>query len=305
VLQRLRETGRRLRARWPWLDVAVTMQQRFGELNGGYVASAVTLSLFLSLFPLLLVAIAVVGFVSASRADLAADVVEGLGLTGEAASTMQDAIAQAEDSRQAATIVGVVGLLWTGLAVVAAFQYAINAVWQAKGRGLRDKLYALGWLGGTTVLLAASFTLTGLLNVLPLAATPLALLAGMALHGAVFLWTFHVLHAHDVGWRPLLPGAVLGAIGFQALTAFGAVYVPRAVASSSGLYGSIGVVFAILAWLFFFGRLFVYASVLNVVLFERARGTVTAEIQVPHVPGVVALDTTRAGAINEVVDIRG
>jgi inner membrane protein YhjD len=304
VLERLKQRGARLRARWPWLDVALSVQRRYGEVNGGYVASAVTLALFLSLFPLLLVALAVVGFFSAARADLAADLVGNLGLVGEAARTVEDAIAKAEDSRRAASVVGLVGLLWTGLAVVAAFQHAVNTVWQVKGRGLRDKVYALGWLAGTAVLLVASFTLTALLGVLPLVAAPAAFVGAAAMHVVLFLWTFHVLSSHDVGWRPLLPGAVLAGVGFQVLTAVGAVYVPDAVASSSALYGSIGAVFAILAWLFFFGRLFVYASVLNVVRFERARGTMTAEIQVPHLPGLVALDTTRGGAINEVVDIR-
>ena len=40
-----------------------------------------------------------------------------------------------------------------------------------------------------------------------------------------------------------------GAIGLEVLKLVGTVYVPRAVASSSALYGSLGVVFAILAWL--------------------------------------------------------
>ena len=45
----------------------------------------------------------------------------------------------------------------------------------------------------------------------------------------------------------------------------GSIYVPRLVASSQALYGTLGIVFATLAWLLFFGRLLVYANVLNVV----------------------------------------
>jgi hypothetical protein len=45
------------------------------------------------------------------------------------------------------------------------------------------------------------------------------------------------------------------------------------------------VVFAILAWLFFFGRLVVYSTVLNVVLWERTHGTVTIDLEVPSLPG--------------------
>jgi len=71
--------------------------------------------------------------------------------------------------------------------------------------------------------------------------------------------------------------------------------VPRAVGSSSALYGSLGVVFAILAWLFFFGRLAVYAAVLNVVRWEEEHGTVTVEIELPNHPELVPVEATRAG----------
>ena len=52
-----------------------------------------------------------------------------------------------------------------------------------------------------------------------------------------------------------MPGAIVGAVGFEVLKVVGGDLRARAVASSSALYGSIGVVFAILAWLLFFGRL--------------------------------------------------
>ena len=99
----------------------------------------------------------------------------------------------------------------------------------------------------------------------------------------------------DLPLKALLPGSVFGAIGLEALKWFGGIYVPKAVASSSALYGSLGVVFALLAWLFFFGRLVVYAAVLNVVRWEEDHGTVTVEIELPRVPGEVPVTATRAG----------
>jgi uncharacterized BrkB/YihY/UPF0761 family membrane protein len=83
------------------------------------------------------------------------------------------------------------------------------------------------------------------------------------------------------------------------LKAVGALYVPRAIASSSALYGSIGVVFAVLAWLALYARLVVYGAVVNVLRWEAREGTDTIEIQVPHHEGQVPVTANRGGAIEE------
>jgi hypothetical protein len=58
-------------------------------------------------------------------------------------------------------------------------------------------------------------------------------------------------------------------------------------------------VFAIIAWLFFFGRLIVYSATLNVVLWERRKGTRTVEVEVPRLPGRVAVEADRSGQVEE------
>jgi len=293
----VREKLDRLGERWPWFATALAVQKRYGELNGNYLASAVTLSAFLSLFPLLLFALAVIGFVAAGTPDLAGSVVDKLGLAGAAAHDITAAISKAQQSRKAASVVGVVGLLWSGLGLVAAVQYAINAAWQATGRGWRDKLKGLMWLGGATLLFLTSFATSAALRFLPGFLAPLGVLAGLSVNLGLWLWTFRVLASRDVGWQALVPGAVVGALGFEVLKYVGGYYVPKAVSSASALYGTLGVVFATLAWLLFFGRLVVYAAVVNVVRWEEDHGTVVLEMEVPKVDGETthAVDVTRAG----------
>lgn len=284
-----------LGARWPWFGTALRLQKRYSELNGNYLAGSVTLASFLSLFPLLLFAIAVLGFFAAADADLAGNVVERLGLTGDAEDAVVAAVEQARESRRAASLIGIVGMLWSGLGLVAAVQYAVNASWQVTGRGWRDKLKGLLWLAGATVVLLSSLALSAAINFLPAAFTPLNILAGLAVSFGLWLWTLKVLANRDVGWKSLLPGAVMGAVGLEILKLIGSIYVPFAVTSASALYGTIGVVFATLAWLLFFGRLVVYSAVLNVVRWEEDHGTKTVELEVPKVPGEVAVEATRAG----------
>ncbi len=283
----------------PWLGFVLKVQDRFSEVNGGPMASALTLASFLSIFPLILVGIAVLGYFSASADDLAGEIIQQLGLRGEAATALTSAIDQAEQSRRSASIIGFAGLLWSGLGVVAVLQYTLNSVWQVRGRGLKDKLTGLAWLLGAGVLMVGSFALTAGLNFLPGWLAPIGLLVATAVNIALFLWSMRVLPNHQLGWRNLLPGAIVGGIGLEVLKVVGAFVVPRLVASSSALYGSIGTVFAILAWLFFFARLVVYAATVNVVRWEAEHGTVSVAIDVPRLPGPLPLRASRSGDVKD------
>jgi membrane protein len=280
----------------PFLKPVAAVQRRYGDVGGNQLAAAFTLQAFLSIFPLLLVGLAVLGFVSAhshgvaggvtGQGDLAGRLVEQLGLQGESAKMMTDAVHAAERSRKAASIVGFLGLLWSGLGLVAALQFAFNSVWQVKDRGMKDKAFGLFWLGGAAVLFVGGAAATTALRWLPGFLAPVGVLVTFVVSFGLWLWTLRVLPNTKLPWRALVPGALLAAIGLEVLKAVGAYYVPRAVASSSQLYGSLGIVFAVLAWLLIFGRLLVYSAVVNVVRYERKEGTIQAVIKAPPIPDV-------------------
>ncbi len=287
----------KIAARLPFLKPVAAVQRRYGDVGGNHLAASFTLQAFLSIFPLILVGLAVLGFVSAhshgvaggitgGQGDLAGRLVEQLGLQGESAKMMTDAVHAAERSRKAASIVGFLGLLWSGLGLVAALQFAYNSVWQVKDRGMKDKAFGLLWLGGAAVLFVGGAAATTALRWLPGFLAPVGILVTFLVSVGLWLWTLRVLPNTKLPWRALLPGALLGAIGLEVLKAVGAYYVPKAVASSSQLYGSLGIVFAVLAWLLLFGRLVVYSAVLNVVRYEKSEGTLQAVIEAPPVPDV-------------------
>lgn len=267
--------------RVPFLRTPIAVQKRYSEIQGNHLAASVTLQAFLSLFPLLLVATAAVGFVAGGGTDVAGRVIENLGLTGDAANAVDDAVRAAEGSKRAASIIGLAGLLWSGLGLIAALQYAYDSVWQVEARGLKDKAIGLLWLAGAAVLFIASAAATTVLRWLPGVLSPLGIVVAFAVSLLLWIWTAKILPNRAASVRMILPGAILGAVGLEVLKIVGAYYVPRLVSSSSQLYGSIGIVFAILAWLLIFSRLIVYSAVLNVVLHEGRAGTVRATTRVP------------------------
>lgn len=285
----------------PVIGALLRIQDRFGEIQGTALANGIALQTFLSLIPLLLVAIAVAGFLAEGDANFTADVIEAFGLPEDstAADNLRSAIDTAQESRRAASAVGVLGLLWSGLAVVAAVQRAIDKVWQTRSEGLKDKLRAVLWLVGAALIFLASFALSTVLNFLPGVLAPVSIVLGLAVNTGLFLWTFTELGRAPIGWKDVLPGALVCAVGFEILKLVGSVLVPRLVANSSALYGSLGIVVALLGWLAFFGRLLVYGAVINVIRYEDAHGTLAVPVEVPRIEGAIAVEADRAGAVTD------
>jgi|GEM_PF-990291 len=270
------------RHNWRWMGRALQIQNRFGELQGSNLASAVTLQVFLALFPMMLLAAAVIGFVvSNSDTDVSARIISFMGLEGGAADSMKKTLEQATKSRKASSGIGLVTLFWSALGISAALQYAYNQAWQATGRGIKDKAVGAAWMGGAAVLLVASAGVSWLLSVLPAGLGIVSAGVAVVISFGLWLFTAKVLPNVSVSWRELIPGTILATIGLEVLKYLGGVWVPTAAASSSAVYGVVGIVLAVLAWVLLFGKLVVYSAVLNVVLYEGRHGVTESTIAVP------------------------
>ena len=142
-------------------------------------------------------------------------------------------------------------------------------------RTTRARLVGLGWLAGSGVLLAAGSLVTAGLSELPALVAPLVLALSLAVNTVLWLWTSWILPNRPAPpWRSLLPGSITGAIGLEALKIAGAYVVPLLVSKSSAVYGTIGVVFALLAWLWVLGRLVVVVTIVETL--DRVPAPVTA-----------------------------
>ena len=188
--------------RMPVLGPILEVQKRYSELRGNNLAAAVTFQAFISLFPLMLVIVAVVGFVAAGTdVNVAGRIVDSLGLSGESARTITNAVTEAEKNRVATAPLAIAALLWSGLGLVNAFQFAFNQVWQVDERGMKDKAVGLLWLLGAALLFVATAAVTTVLNWLPGVMAPLGILVGLTVNFGLWLWTFKVLPNRSLPWR--------------------------------------------------------------------------------------------------------
>ncbi|MCB1030690.1 MAG: YihY/virulence factor BrkB family protein [Acidimicrobiales bacterium] len=288
------------RLRWNWLDLALSVQERFVEVRGRFVASGVTISIFLAIFPLMLVIIAIAGFVAIGDDSIAPRLVENLGLSGAAADALTGTLERAAHTRRAASVVGLAGLAWTGSGVARALQNAVRVPWQEGVKGLKDRTEAAIWLLVGSLGFALSIGLgvvgsewdTDLARPLAIA---VSVVFGFAIEVALFTWIFWGLGTRRVAVADLLPGAVLAAVGFETLKVVATVWIPRLISSASALYGSIGIVFALLAAIAMFSRIVVYSSTFNVVRYEAREGTTELTVQMPRLAVAGAERATRGG----------
>ena len=123
---------------------------------------------------------------------------------------VENAIVTAESSKRAASIIGLVGLLWGGLAVVGAMLAAFNAAWQVLGRGLLDRAFALALVHRGGIAVPGHRRCSARRSAgCPACWCPPTSLVGLVLTTVLFCWTYSTLGNNTVGWRVHLPGALV------------------------------------------------------------------------------------------------
>src|SRR5438105_1337583 len=216
------------------------IQRRYTSIGGQALAGGIALYGFLAVFALLVLAVAVLGFLSVGDKGLAHDLPHDLGLTGDAARIVRDAVDSARRSRRLTTVFGIVGILWLGTSFSLTIAAAYDTAWRVPGHGLRSRAKGLLWLVGAALpLLAAGFA-TSLWSVLPGVFAPLVIIVTLAGNTALWLWTSRVLPSRTTTLRVQLGPAIAGAVALEVLKVLGAYVVPHYVSSSSELYGALG-----------------------------------------------------------------
>ena len=134
---------------------------------------------------------------------------------------------------------------------------------------LIERARALVWLLGAGVLISFSVWTTVLWTRFPKELAFLVVLVTLVSNALLWLFTSWWLPNRKTTFRAMLPSAAAGAAMLEALKVIGGIWVPHLVTRSSELWGTIGAVFALIAWILFFGRVVVYVTIIEVLEAER------------------------------------
>jgi len=259
-----------------WLAFPFAVVKKFGDDQAGRHAALLAYYGFFSLFPLLLVAVTVIGFILQGRSDLADRIVDSTAAQFPIVGTSIAKTVEGSHLRGSgvALVIGAAFAVWGGLGVADAAQAAMNGIWNVPRRRYPNfflrRLRGLAWLvllGGG--LLAASVA-AGFAHAAGGAWSGIAGAAASAVvNTCLFLVGFRVLTVRNVSLRSLLPGAVLAALAWALLQWLGGWYVNRQLTHATNTYGTFALVIGLLSWLYLAATVTLYAAELNAVL---ARG---------------------------------
>jgi len=152
------------------LILAVRALQAFGEDRCGHMAAAISYYALLSLFPLLIFLVSVLGIFlrnSSLQQDLIDRVLEILPLTeSKGANEVTQAVRAVAGVSVPLTIVGLLGLAWSASAMFGAIRSSLNVAWGSTSRRslLRQKLLDFAMMAGFGAFFLLSIGTTALLR---------------------------------------------------------------------------------------------------------------------------------------------
>jgi uncharacterized BrkB/YihY/UPF0761 family membrane protein len=133
------------------------------------------------------------------------------------------------------------------------------------GQPVQGALVLVGAIVAVVLVISGSAAARELLGTVGLL---IALAATLAFFG-IWLWLAWLLPHGDAPLRALVPGAILVALGIQIVHLGTVLFIGAKVARASATYGSLGVAFTVLAWLYILSRVVVASAMLNAARWER------------------------------------
>jgi membrane protein len=241
-----------------------------------------------SLVPLLMVVIAIAGFVFGEEAARGEILRQISGLVGEKSGTMiQDMLQNASEPKNGimGSLIGIGTLLLGASGVFGQLQDALNTVWEVKpkpGRGfmglIRDRFLSLVTVVGTGFLLMVSLVLSALLSAMGKALSgylpaPESVLQAInfvisfGVTALLFAMIFKILPDVRIQWRDVWVGAVVTALLFTIGKLLIGLYLGKTDVAS--VFGAAGSLVILLVWIYYSSQILLYGAEFTKVYADR------------------------------------
>jgi membrane protein len=247
--------------------VAIGAWRRYREVEGPLQSLLLTSYIVLAVVPALLV---MEEYLNRRPAALANHLVHHYGLSDTTGNLLRSVLVQDRKHELGSALLAIAGALFFGLNFGRVLQLVHVRAWRLSlpAKGTDEARYAavlVALYGLILLLLVQANELAGDPPWAGLAIAP----GWVALLVVYFAWAPRLLTHKLLGWRQLLPGAVITALGLVVLMVGSSFVMELWVDFYARDYGGFGVVMAIAFWIGFSSAVIVGAAALAPVLAER------------------------------------
>jgi len=266
--------GKRVRDRLfqhAFVRFSYNVAQTLGKDYVGIMAAGISYYAFLSIFPLLVGLIAILGFLLPSESIY--DIIFNFLQQNVPISTdfIESTIRNIIDLRGTLGLIGIGGLIFGGTAVLSAISLAVNRAWNLWPRPIwirKPQEFVMVLVIGVIILLLLGIS-TGLSFLDNIALPGIGLLQyalfrliSFLLVLAIFLLLYKFIPNTQVRWSDIWRGALLGAIMFE-LALFGFTVFLRYFATYDIIYGSLASIVIILIWIYISSFILILCAEIN------------------------------------------
>ena len=259
---------------------AVAVIKRNGDRRGSMFAALVTFYGLLSVFPLLLLFITFASMILGANSEATTRLINAaladFPVIGDEIAKNIHALAK---GNAFALIASALFLLWGALGLTSALQTASHQAWSRPRHEepniLVRTLRGLSLLGVIGLSVGAATVLTGIsqagiFHTSPLVIRLLVLLGTAVVDLVAYYVAMRILSPKEVTGRQLIPGIMVGGLGWLALQNLGGYLIQHQLHRTTAIYGFFAIVLGLIFWLNLGAQLFMYATQINVVRVNRA-----------------------------------
>jgi YihY family inner membrane protein len=249
--------------------------KKYGDDNGGALASNLAHSAFVTVFPLLMILVTVLVAIASGAPSLRHAVLQAVAkqfpLVG---NTLVGNIHKLGRSSTVSLVVGLLIVTWGATGLAQAGLFTMAQAWNLPGPARPGYVPRLGravlFLAVLGVGVVGGAFLAGLVTYghNRVIAVVLAQAFAALVNVGLYLACFRILTPKGVATRSLVPGAVAGGLAWTALQAAAALVVHHYLHTAS-VYGIFATVLVLYAWIYLGVQITVYAAEVNVVLTRR------------------------------------
>jgi membrane protein len=215
-------------------------------------------------------------------------------LHGRSAEAIKHAFVLGTASRHAMSIAATAGFLVAGYDLTNALQTTYDRAWGCQSlTGWRSGLRATLWIAMAALFQLVMTVLGSMAGPAPWSEALLVTLVTIPASLVFWLVTPGLLLSRRMGWRHLLPGAIVCTVGLVALQGASSLFLPPTIDQYYRLFGQIGVAVALLFWVWLTSLLWVLGAVLSAVMWERRTGGTPAALARTRHPKVAGLRRRR------------